>query len=399
MNTAAVDEFRSARPIAGWRVVLTSFCMALGAWGLGFYALSAYAQFLGRAGRFSPALLSLASTWYFLVGAAALYAVESAARRFGVRRVTLIGLLLMAGGVSSLAFVPNVLLLFVAYTAMAFGWAAISGTAIARIVGQWFDARRGLALNLALTGASAAGFVIVPGLVWAIERYGMGTGVLGMALAVGVPLALLIGFNIVEPDRAVPAPGTPPATPPPALRNDRHLLLLCALFAIGWLAQVAFLAQQLPLLVPKVGAAVATLTVAVATGSSLLGRLVLATVIDRVDHRRATALSFALQAVGMALMLASDQPWAVIAGAAFFGVSVGNVITLPAMFAQREFASAHYSAVVTRIWSVGQLLFAFGPVGAGVLQSATGSPTATLLACGACQLLAAALCLRRPAPA
>ncbi len=202
MNATVADEFRSARPIAGWRVVLTTFCMALGAWGLGFYALSAYAQFLGRAGRFSPALLSLASTWYFLVGAAALYGVEHAVRRFGVRRITLIGLLLMAGGVSTLAYVPNLALLFVAYTAMAFGWAAISGTAIARIVGQWFDARRGLALNLALTGASAAGFVIVPALVWAIERFGMGPGVLGMALAVSVPLALLIGFNIVEPERA-----------------------------------------------------------------------------------------------------------------------------------------------------------------------------------------------------
>ncbi len=146
---------------------------------------------------------------------------------------------------------------------------------------------------------------------------------------------------------------------------------------------------------PKVGAAVATLAVAVTTGSSLLGRLVLASVIDRVDHRRATAVSFALQALGMALMLVSDRPWVVITGCALVGASVGNVITLPAMFAQREFASAHYSAVVTRIWSVGQVLFAFGPVGAGVLQAATGSPTATLLACGACQLLAAVLCLRR----
>ncbi len=256
-----------------------------------------------------------------------------------------------------------------------------------------------MALNLALTGASAAGFVIVPALVWAIGRFGMAAGVLGTALAVGVPLALLIAFNIVEPQRAAPAPGTPPPAPPAALRNDRHLLLLCALFAIGWLAQVAFLAQQLPLLVPKVGATVATLAVAVTTGSSLLGRLVMASMIDRIDHRRATAASFALQALGMALMWASDRPWAVVAGCALVGVSVGNVITLPAMFAQREFASVHYSAVVTRIWSVGQVLFAFGPVGAGVLQSATGSPAATLLVCGLCQLLAAALSLRRPSAA
>jgi len=45
---------------------------------------------------------------------------------------------------------------------------------------------------------------------------------------------------------------------------------------------------------------------------------------------------------------------------------VGNVITLPAMFAQREFAPAHYGAVIMRIWSNGQVMYASGPIGAGV---------------------------------
>jgi hypothetical protein len=35
--------------------------MALIAWGLGLYGLSVYLHYLGRAGRFSPALMSVAS--------------------------------------------------------------------------------------------------------------------------------------------------------------------------------------------------------------------------------------------------------------------------------------------------------------------------------------------------
>ncbi len=174
------------------------------------------------------------------------------------------------------------------------------------------------------------------------------------------------------------------------------MLLLCALFGIGWLAQVAFLAQQLPLLVPKVGAAAATLAVAATTASSLLGRLALASFMDRIDHRRATAASFGLQALGMAAMAASDHAAVVIAGCCLVGASVGNVITLPAMFAQREFAPQHYGAVITRIWSIGQVMYAFGPVGAGLLLGATGGSTVPLLACMACQLAAAALSLLRP---
>ncbi len=402
LQTLPLDEFRTPRPVAGWRVLLTAFCMALVAWGLGFYSLSVYVQYLSAAGRFSPALLSAATTFHFLVGAAALYAMEGAAGRFGRKRVVVAGVLLMAGCASALAYVPNAFWLFAAYAGMAFGWAAISGTAITQIIGRWFHHRRGLALNVALTGASAAGFVVVPALVAAIARFGLGPGVALMAGVLALLLLALIAANLGEPDAqaatAAQAAAGGPATDIGPLRMDAHLLRLCALFGIGWLAQVAFLAQQLPLLVPRIGAAQATFAVAATTASSLLGRLVMAGLMDRIDHRRATAFSFGLQAAGMALMLATDAPWLVIAGCCMVGASVGNVITLPAMFAQREFAPQHYGGVVTRVWSVGQVMYAFGPLGAGLLLSATGSPTWPLLLCMGCQLLAAALSLA-PAPA
>jgi MFS family permease len=391
-----LDEFRTPRPVAGWRVLLTTFCMALAAWGLGFYSLSVYVQYLAASGRFAASLLSAATTFHFLVGAAALYAVEYAAARVGRRAVVVAGVLVMAGCASALAYVPNAFWLFAAYAGMAFGWAAISGTAITQIIGRWFDARRGLALNLALTGASAAGFVVVPALVASIERFGLGPGVALTAGTVALGLLVLIGLNLVEPAprAAVPAGSTagPAVLDAGPLRLDRRLVLLCALFGIGWLAQVAFLAQQLPLLVPKIGAAAATLAVAATTASSLLGRLALASFMDRIDHRHATAASFGLQALGMALMVASDAAAWVIAGCCLVGASVGNVITLPAMFAQREFAAQHYGAVITRIWSIGQVMYAFGPIGAGLLLGWSGASTLPLLACMACQLLAVVLC-------
>ena len=398
MNAATLDEFRTPRPVPGWRVLLTTFCMALAAWGLGFYSLSVYVQYLAASGRFPAALLSAATTFHFLVGAAALYAVEFAAARIGRRPVVVAGVLLMAGCASALAYVPDAFWLFAAYAGMAFGWAAISGTAITQIIGRWFHARRGLALNLALTGASAAGFVVVPLLVAAIERFGLGPGVMLTSGTVALALLVLIALNLVEPNAPPPSAAAAGAQVAPALQLDRRLVLLCALFGIGWLAQVAFLAQQLPLLVPKVGAAMATLAVAATTASSLLGRLALASFMDRVDHRQATAASFGLQALGSALVAASDTPVLVIAGCCLVGASVGNVITLPAMFAQREFAPAHYGAVITRIWSIGQVMYAFGPVGAGLLLGASGSSTLPLLVCMGCQGVAAGLCFVKPGP-
>ena len=396
--TPALDEFTTPRPIAGWRIVLTAFCMAVFAWGLGFYALSVYAQYLAQAGHFSPALLSAATTWFFLVGAAALYAVDAAVARIGRRAAVFAGVLLLAGGAAALPQLRSPVALFAIYGLMAFGWAATAGTAITQIVGAWFVARRGLALNLALTGASFAGFVVVPSMVAAIARFGLGTGIAMVAALLAAGLGALLALNLREPQAMVAAgeAGAAPAAPAGPLRTDARLVAMAALFGIGWLAQVAFLAQQLPLLVPKVGAAAATAAVAATTAASLLGRLVLASIVDRLDHRRVTAASFALQAVGMGLMLAGDGPLPVIAGSALFGASVGNLITMPALFAQREFAPAHYAAVITRVWSVGQVLYAFGPMAAGLLQARTGSPAPTLAACLVGQLLAAAIALWRP---
>ena len=84
----ALDEFRTPRPIAGWRVVATAFWLAVFAWGLGFYSLSLYVHQLGEAG-WSGTLLSAATTGYFLLGAAAIQVVERAAAAFGRRRVAL----------------------------------------------------------------------------------------------------------------------------------------------------------------------------------------------------------------------------------------------------------------------------------------------------------------------
>jgi MFS family permease len=392
-----VDEFATPRPIAGWRIVFTAFCMAVFAWGLGFYALSVYAQYLAQAGHFSPALLSAASTWFFLLGAGALYAVDAAVARIGRRPAVLAGVLLLAGGAALLPQLRSPVMLFVVYGLMAFGWAATSGTAITQVVGEWFVARRGLALNLALTGASVAGFVVVPAMVAGIARFGLGPGIALVAAALGIGMGLLLVLNLREPQRALDAGAAPPgAAADAALPLDARLLTMAALFGIGWLAQVAFLAQQLPLLVPKVGAAAATAAVAATTAASVLGRLVLASIVDKLDHRRVTAASFALQAVGMGLILLFEAPLAVIVGSALFGASVGNLITMPALFAQREFAPQHYAAVITRVWSVGQVLYAFGPLAAGLLLTASGSSTLPLLACLACQLLAAALALWRP---
>jgi hypothetical protein len=54
---------------------------------------------------------------------------------------------------------------------------------------------------------------------------------------------------------------------------------------------------------------------------------------------------------------------AIIAACAVFGFSVGNVITLPSLILQREFAPRSYGVLVSLITTINQITYAFGPGG------------------------------------
>jgi MFS family permease len=432
-----VDEFRDLRPISGRRVVAASFTLAVFAWGLGFYGLSVYAQFLGADGRWSLATISLATTLYFIAGSLSIGVADRLARRLGRRRVAMAGIIALAGGVASLAHLPWPPLLFAAYLVMAFGWAATSGTTITQIVGAWFETRRGLALSLALTGASTAGFTVVPAMVWAIATLGLGPGLVATALVCALMAAIAVALLVDRPTDAIatsarhPAPPavaaaadpktgypatagsaamampsadaattdgatTDPATTGPSTAAARGpLLRVMTIFALSWFAQVAFLSQQVPLLAPRIGAQQAAIAVAITTGAALAGRVLLGIAVDRLDHRRIAVACMALQIIGMGVLWAADGPAAVFAGCLSFGLSVGNLITLPAIFVQREFAAAGYASTVSRIWAVGQFFYAFAPIAAGMVIETLGQPRAVLLGCAILQCVAAALCLIR----
>src|SRR5437016_9833156 len=98
----------------------------------------------------------------------------------------------MACGVVLLTLVSEPWQIYAAFAVMSLGWAAMSGAAINIIVAPWFDRRRGLAVSLALNGASAGGVVIAPLLILLIGRFG-----LTAALSCAAGLMLVILFPTV----------------------------------------------------------------------------------------------------------------------------------------------------------------------------------------------------------
>jgi len=128
--------------------------------------------------------------------------------------------------------------------------------------------------------------------------------------------------------------------------------------------------------------------------AAMTGRIGLGLVIDRLNQRITSAVSFASQVAGLASMLVlPDTPIVLAIGCVVFGLSVGNVITLPSLIVQREFAARSFGLVIGLSSTIGYVALAFGPVLLGVARDVTGGYGLALGICIALQLAAAALVL------
>jgi cyanate permease len=316
----------------------------------------------------------------------------------------LIGAGSFAASVAALPFITEPAHLFGVYLLMAVGWATMSVGAITNILGLWFNAKRGLAISLALNGASFSGVVVVPGLV-------LLTGIVGFAPAMltGAALILLAMVPLAMRVLASPAPNIHGEgrlganaggaggrwTRASALRSPLFWSV-SAPFSLSLMSQAGFLVHLIAFLEPSMGRNTAGLAVAITTAMAIVGRLALGIIADSADQRVASALSLASQAAALGVMTQTADTATLLGACAVYGFSVGNLITFPALIIQREFEAASFGMLVGLSTAITQFTYAFGPGLLGLVRDATGTYTASIALCIALNLMAAAIVLRPP---
>lgn len=382
---------------AAWRVVFACFVSAVFAWGFGFYAHGIYLVELQRAHGWSTGFISSVVTAHYVLGAFLLPRIAEAIGRFGPRTVFLAGLSITTVALLLLPSVTEPWQLVVLYIVMAPGWNATSVAPIAATVGQWFDRKRGLALNLALSGATVAGLVVTPVLLAAIPALGFAKAerllvLIGIVLAAGA-VALFVRKGPLSPKRATVRPDRL------APLRQWHFWSISAPFAFVLLSQVGFLTHLVPLVTARSAGGGPMIDPALAVGinavMALVGRIVLGLVIDRLQPRPASAICFLVQVGAIAVLAYAEAPLVVYGACAVYGFSVGNNITLSPMIVQREYTPDQFPAIVALSTAVVQILYAFGPGLLGVLRDASGGYGLPLAVCMGLNLAASALILMR----
>ena len=374
--------------------------VAIFAWGLGFYGHGIYLAELQRVRGWPTSLMSTATTLYYLSGSLLVVYVSDILQRLGPRRTLLAGATCFSIAVAGIAYVSEPWQLFAAYFVMAVGWMLASIGALTNVAGLWFFEKRGLAISLALTGASFGGIILTPLMVEAISRWGFHAAMLGTAGATFAILVSTILLCIGQPPKTVAVVAAEQSGLPigetwtraRALRSLQFWTMTLP-FALGIGAQVGFLVHQLALLAPKMGLQTASYAVAVTTIMAVLGRLIVGAVIDRLNQRVVSAVSFVSQALALLALINTENQTAIFVCCAVFSFSVGNLITFPSLIISREFGAKSFGLLVGLSVAINQVIYAFGPGVVGWLRDFSGSYTESLILCIVMQCLAAVIIL------
>jgi MFS family permease len=396
-HQAVIDE--TSIRYDGWRIVVVCFLLATFGWGLGFYGQSVYVAELHRLHGWPASLISSGTTFFYLFGAALVAFVAEAIKAFGPRKCLIAGTFAMAAAAISIGQVNEPWQLFLANAVLAFGWAGTSLSIINNTLGLW--KKRGMAISLALNGASFGGIVGVPLLVAAIGYFGFSGAMIASAvvmLALMVPVILIfVGRPPVHAYMSAVAAADAPS--PTQIRarafRDIGFLSVSIAFALVLFAQVGFIVHLISFLDSGIGREKAALAVAVLTAMAVVGRVLFSFVIDRLHQRLASSLSFISQAGALLVLINVHNDIAVIAACAVFGFSVGNLITLPSLIVQREFDPRSFGVLVSLITAINQITYAFGPGVIGLLRDISGSYALPFYGCIGVELTAAVLIMIR----
>lgn len=404
----------TAQGFHGWRVVGAAFTLAVLAWGIGFYAPAVFLHALHNAHGWSVGLVSAAITLHFVASAGIVARLPALHARHGLVAVTRAGGLALGLGAIAWGAAQAPWQLFPAALVSGLGWALTSGAAINAMVAPWFDRRRPAAIAMAFNGASVGGLVFTPLWTLLIGLLGLRPATCVVGLAAAAIVWMLSGRYLgatpaslgQQPDgaiapvgladrsatgamlRAVPSGG--------AIWRDRRFATLSIAFALGLFAQIGLIAHLFSLLAGKLGAdgaaaAVSLTTAAAVAGRSLLGWLLPA----RADRRIAAGGNFAVQLAGsLVLATAGANPVQLLLGCVLFGLGVGNMISIPPLVAQAEFARADTARVVALVTAVNQAVFAFAPAAFGLLRDVTGDGTVMIGVAAGLQALAALVVLK-----
>jgi MFS family permease len=362
----------------GWRMVAVAFFVDFIAVGFFFYSYGVFFKAIAAEFGGSRLGVSLGLTVTNTVGAIAAPLIGQALDRFPLRRIIATGAVAMTLGFLGLSQVQNQLQFYLVLGAfIGFGASAMGGLATAKLVANWFNHKRGMALGIAATGISASGVVMPFVSAALIDTWGWRQGFMlygCFTLLVVLPLVLRLVVTSPEevgsvpdgigprdlPKADIPTGGTATATRAALVRSERarrieyvpssapilrerNFWVLAIVMGLLFCCQSATLTHMVPRVTDSgVSLSSASLVMSVCAGCGILGKLSFGWLADYWRAKRAIWFTIAAQVLGQVAMFEDGNLLVFTAGAALFGFGMGGAVPLQGAVVGRFFGRARF---------------------------------------------------------
>ncbi|MBI4514864.1 MAG: MFS transporter [Deltaproteobacteria bacterium] len=375
----------------GWWIVAVAFLTHCVTTGIVFYSFGVFLTVLTEAFGWSRAEVSWGFSLVAVCGAVYAPFVGRIVDRRGPRLSQIIGALALAGGFALLRGIESRL----AFYLVMGGLVSLGATALGPLpsntaVANWFVRRRGRALGLATAGISMGGVIFVPLTQYLVEHIGWRNAFGALALIIVAvvipPVAWLMvrrpedlglcpdggerggatGLDLeLEIERSLAAPE--------AMRQ-RNFWLITVSFALTVLGLSATLIHQVSFLRDRgIPAGAAAWTLGATAGVGVVGKLGFGYLLDNFDQRHVIVWCFGLQALGLALLMATFNVWTLALFVVVYGFAMGGNATLQATILGDCFGRLYYGAIAGRMQPFIVIGQAIGTPLVGAIRDSGGS--------------------------
>jgi MFS transporter, OFA family, oxalate/formate antiporter len=340
-------------------------------------AFGVFLPVLASAFGWTRGAISTALSINLVLGGFAAFAIAHVADRRGPREVLAVTVLIGGTGLALMSRVGALWQMYLFYGVMVgVGFSSVYVLTTAT-VSRWFEARRGLALAVVLSGFNLGWLVGGPFAAFLIDRWGWRTAyvVLGLlVVGVGVPACLGARFPDRPASRDGGAGGSHVGASFRGALRDRRLWLIGGGWSLTGVVYMMVPVHAVPFArdhgLPLEQASF--LLTAYGVGSAL-GRVAAGLLADRFGTPATLYGCLSMQAIALAVILASPSPWTLSAALVAFGVGAAGadnalVKVIPEVFGVVALASV--MSVIGLGWRAGAAL---GPAAAGFVYDLTRS--------------------------
>lgn len=363
-RTGRPGEVDSGR---AWATVAAAFMAMFTVFGVA-YSFGAFftpmAAEFGASSGATSAVYSITAFLWFSLGIVS----GTVADRIGPRRVLAAGAAAMSLG---LALTSLIHALWIAYLTYGLGVGIGVGCGyvpMVAVVGAWFERRRSIAVGVAVSGIGLGTLTVAPLAAVLIDRWGWRTTDVALGVA---SLVILLGCAAVI-ERPPAAPASPPGHLRATMRTGQFRLLYLSLLLMSFPLAVAFV--YLPPSGRRLGASpvAAAALVGIVGGASILGRLALGAVADRLGRVRTFQLATVTMGLSYVLWMISGGYGTLVVFAVMMGIGYGGYIALsPAVLADL-FGLSGLGGTVGAMYTAAGLGALAGPPLAGSIIDSTG---------------------------